>query len=164
MGMENFTTMCKGIWEKRIWKMTPYLYVVFIILGSPLFRLSHISWRNAPLDDYVREFSNVVPLHGIIESITKAIEMQNTHYIFTLLANFLVMIPVGLFYGYSMQRSNLKEISFICARYAGIFGILYCVRILLKMGSFDIDDILLNVVGMYFGIILASQRKQKSQN
>lgn len=156
--MEACIIMCK-----QIKKLLPYTYSVVIILVSPLFRLSYISWRDAPLVDYVKEFSNIVPLRGILDAITNAMTTEKVWYLRPLVWNLLIMVPVGLFYGYFMIGNDVKERSVVCVRYFVLFGFLYCIRVLMKLGSFDIDDILLNLVGVYFGMILVCHWKEKNK-
>lgn len=152
------TIMCK-----RIKNSLPYAYVIATILALPLFRLSRISQRNATLIDYVKEFSNVFPMHGILDAITKTMNTGNVWYFLPMFFNLLIMMPVGIFYGYTKRNTNAKVKSIVCIRYTALIGFLYCIRVLLKMGCFDVDDILLNLAGLCFGMILASKWKQKME-
>lgn len=145
--------------REKIKRAFPYAYIAIVILVAPLFRLSHISQRNSALADYIREYSNMVPLHEIIDAITKAIQEENIYYIVPLVFNLVAMIPVGVFCGYFFKQINIKVAGVVCIRYAILLAIMYGIRILLKMGSFDIDDILLNIVGLALGMFLASQGK-----
>lgn len=139
----------------------PDIYVAAAILVPSFFRLPYIAQRQSTVAEYISGFSNIVPLHEIVSAITTAIDTKNVYYLAPLVANFVVMVPVGLFYGYFMKRLSFKTVGFVCIRYVFLFSIIYGVRILLKMGSFDVDDILLNIIGMLCGIFLASQRKIK---
>ncbi|MCI9514771.1 MAG: hypothetical protein HFF61_10640 [Oscillospiraceae bacterium] len=138
-----------------------YVYIVVVILLFPLLRSAQKPWQYAPLKAYVLKFSNLIPLKGIIAAITNATNSHSAYYLFPLIFNLFVMVPVGVFYGYSSRYINFKRAILDCIKYGILFAFLYCVRILLKLGCFDIDDILLNCVGLYFGMVLGNQVKRR---
>lgn len=148
--------------NKQVKKYMPCVYVIVVILISPLFRLSQIAWRNASVVEFVREFTNLVPLRGIIDAVMHAVNAQNISYLRPVVVNFLVMVPLGVYCGFFMERFDFKVAGLVCMRYGALFAMLYGIRILLKMGSFDIDDILLNLVGLWLGMAAGSRWKLRT--
>lgn len=154
--LATYSTMTYNISHKSVkhkyLSVALIAYTVVVLAAFFFFRplYSQKLWQGATLKEYVHEFSNIIPFYTVIEAI-KA-NSHNLH--FTLLAHLLA----GIFPGYAVvllcptlltnRRSMLRLNSIILC---GLI-LFYWVRVLLKCGSFDIDDVLMDMVGLWGGI------------
>ena len=133
-------------------------YTLVVFAAFFFFRLiySPTLWQGASVKEYVHEFSNIIPFYTVIVAIN-----TNSH---NLLLTLLAHLLVGVFPGYAVvllcptlftnRRSRLKLYSIILC---GLI-LFYCVRVLLKCGSFDIDDVLMDMLGLWGGIKVGLMR------
>lgn len=120
------------------------LYPLVVILCPPLLGWTNAPWQDASVIEYAGKFTNLIPLRGILDAVSTYGFAGLRPYALHL----IIMMPVGLFEGFLEQgRSMLKT----CGKYAVVLAAVYALRLLLKQGSFDVDDILLNLVGVSFG-------------
>ena len=137
-------------------RLIVFVYIALVILLPPLMGWTVAPWRDASLADFARRFSNLIPLRGIWESIARG---RGTWLIAQLRLyglHMAVMIPLGLLVGCFWENMTGKDMGRICL--VGVFGftVAYALRLLLKLGSFDVDDILMNVIGLWIGLFMAS--------
>ena len=92
---------------------------------------------------------NLIPFHTILFYFTSHIDLLIAFY--NLAANIGLFIPFGLYYCYVKNRPSVRHLIFIT-----LFSIFVIeeLQYLTKRGSFDIDDIILNVLGVYFGYLI----------
>lgn len=73
------------------------------------------------------------------------------HFFIIILGNIMIFMPIGLF----LNKNKLQFISII------IFIIIKeMLQFILNIGSFDIDTIILNSVGVILGVIIAKKLKK----
>ena len=137
-----------------------YLYLLFIVLFD---RPS--GTEKLPIMLYLSYSVNLIPFKTIIEytlalfygSISVGTAIDN------LSANLLVFMPMGVYLPYYFKNKlSLKKCFLI------LIGMVFSVEILqliLRKGTFDIDDIILNVLGGMIGyLIFKSEFIQKIYN
>lgn len=137
------------------------LVLVIVLFGmylaalvSLLFFGGRQPWPDVSLVEYTLSMSNFVPLETISEyvaaiftgSMNRAIPIRN------LLGNLLLFFPMGLFLPTLLPGTRGT------GRFsASILGLLLAVeaaQLLTRLGSFDVDDLLLNFAGAWMGFRL----------
>lgn len=126
----------------------------FIIISSVIYIITLIKllfWR-------YHMYSNNVYLYNLVpfKTITTYIKNYN-HYNFktwfdNLFGNILLMIPLGFILPYFFKK--LKNTTKIILTIVFIISILEITQFGLHLGSFDIDDIILNTLGGITGIFI----------
>ena len=110
------------------------------------------------LDPQVGEAINIKPLHSI-RLFSQLLEPGSPHFhlaLLNLLGNLLIFLPYG-FLGSLLLRNKGRFRLF----FSGLFCILLIefLQLLTGIGVWDIDDILLNTLGLCLGLILAKPFK-----
>lgn len=141
---------------KFIMWVTLCVYLVIltkvIIFKYPMFLV--INWlKEWSLDSVVRSIdtANFIPFKGIFS-------ISNRWEITLLIYNILAFIPLGCYIGCLFRRT-----SFLKALIGGIIlSLLFeVIQLVTILGSFDVDDIILNTLGTLIGFILISAIKKK---
>lgn len=98
---------------------------------------------------------NLVPFDTILFYLSGNVDFLIAFY--NLAANIVLFIPFGLYYGFWKQTHTTKQVLFIstCA-----ITIIELMQFINKRGSLDIDDLLLNVLGVWCGFLLYPQIKK----
>jgi glycopeptide antibiotics resistance protein len=133
-----------------------YIYVLFKII---LFKFGSIDmgflWqqlqRGLGDPDYIigrLKAGNLIPL----KEISKNIQKLSSHDLINLVGNIGVFMPYGTFLG---LMSTNKKMSFIgvFTRSLGLSLCLECAQVVFSIGSFDVDDLILNSCGGLIGYI-----------
>ncbi len=136
----------------RVIQAIPYLYLVAMIVVYPIFFVEPL-WPRASWLAYMREFTNFVPITGMMTAIGNVVRTGRIVYLRGYLLHLLCMVPVGMYYGQAMAQVNLRAAKPLLVRYGIALTVLYAIRVSTRMGTFDVDDILLNLAGMYLGIL-----------
>ena len=103
---------------------------------------------------------NLVPFQSIIE----VIKTNNVYDItINLLGNLVVFMPVVFFLIELFEWNRLKEILVIAA---GISTLTEMLQFLFSLGTFDVDDIILNVCGMvlFYFVYINSKKKWRKRH
>lgn len=142
-------------------KMRLILYVsicvyLLIIAMFAVFLRDEAAQSNGPIFWYVLHASNLIPVKGIIDMFYNAAFNHNIRLLRPLLDNILVLFPVGFLIGAidHEKMPHLGEKSATCALFTAYMALLALARLLMRRGSFDIDDIILNFIGIALGIFL----------
>lgn len=112
------------------------LYILF---------LSRNPWSGFTIGDYFRNFTNFVPFRtvaGYIRSYQKGFEAVA---IKNLLGNLLLFLPMGALLPFLFSRLN--RFWRVLLAILGIIVAVELVQMLLRVGSIDIDDVILNLCG-----------------
>ncbi|NOU94696.1 VanZ family protein [Paenibacillus sp. LMG 31456] len=131
-----------------------YVYAVFKVI---LFKFGSIDipflWhqlqRNLENPVHIKtrlQLANFVPL----ESISNNIQGLSSHDLINLFGNIAVFMPYGIFL---LLMSNNQRMSLIgvFTRSLGLSLCLECLQVVFSIGSFDVDDLILNVSGGLLG-------------
>lgn len=137
--------------NKKLIKILFYIYIAFLILFVVLkFDGSFeriISLHNSIIEnekDGLRNI-NLIPFRSIspyLRNITEPYAFKN------IIVNILVFIPLGFFVSNKNSKNVFKAL-IICL---GVILSIECIQLILKIGFFDIDDIILNFIGSLIGI------------
>jgi glycopeptide antibiotics resistance protein len=136
---------------------TLYVYMLFKII---LFKFGSIDmtflWQQLKLSlgnpNYIsRQFQkgNLIPF----KEISRTIHGISSHGLINLVGNFAIFMPYGILLGLMLRN---KKISFIDAFIfsLGLSLILESAQALFSIGSFDVDDLILNSTGGLLGFII----------
>lgn len=138
---------------KKLFMAVSYvLFLIYIGLASILLFFS--SYRQAVRFGRNEAFTeyNLLPFHTIMNYI-KATGTINTSIVITNLAgNILAFMPLGFFLPLLFSRF-LKFRSTLLIVFASTLSV-ECLQFLFRVGSFDVDDLILNTVGGAIGFII----------
>ncbi|MDQ0157944.1 VanZ family protein [Robertmurraya andreesenii] len=123
--------------------------VVLLFLGTRGF-----FWSDQSLIDYIRSSSNFVPFKTISLYITALFDgsMNMDIPIKNLFGNFLMFLPMGIYLPYYIKKIN-KVSSFVVTMVL-LFFVIELVQVVTRRGSFDIDDLILNLLGALIGFAI----------
>ena len=130
-----------------------YCIALFLIL----FVINRFNIGDEPYWEQVKMSINLVPFRTIYGSlysiIHRTIPYLIPHDIISLLGNFALFIPFGLFIPRLFERYR-RFVKFILLAFAILISI-ETFQVLTLRGSFDVDDIILNLAGAVIGFFIA---------
>jgi len=124
-----------------------YIFALVVIL----FLIHRGHWTEISLFEYMKRFSNFVPF-STISTYIQAILTGNINLdilVKNLLGNLLLFLPMGVylpFYFRKLAKPSLFVISMLV-----LLFIVETTQITTRRGSFDIDDLILNMIGALIG-------------
>lgn len=92
---------------------------------------------------------NLVPL----KEITRSLEILTTHDLVNVVGNVAIFIPFGIFLGFMFRENGISGIETILYALVVSLG-LESAQLLLAIGQFDVDDLILNAGGALLGYFL----------
>ncbi|MFN4150809.1 MAG: VanZ family protein [Candidatus Sericytochromatia bacterium] len=127
---------------KRIFVTILFLYSLFILwemfLGPYRLKSNEIHY-------------NIYPFKTIFDFIINFSISNLKNFIINIIANILLFVPFGFLTKILFEKLNFKSITIT---YIFIIIILEIFQVTLRVGVFDIDDILLNVLGVILGYLI----------
>ena len=143
-------------------KMITILYLGIFIWGEFIyhFNIRSAVWETASFSHYAQEFTNLVPFSTWLDALGNIGSQSGTAIFLTLMFNFLVMLPFGLLFVSNFPNSKFKY----CALTTIVF--LLCInvaKLCLRIGSFDIDDIVIGTLGAVLPVLVAKYGGQLFQ-
>ena len=98
---------------------------------------------------------NLIPFKVFFETYTEVFINNNlSYFLINFLGNIIMFIPIGILISLLWKMNN-KKIILIGLIF---FSLIEIIQLFLNRGT-DIDDILLNVLGIYLGYIFFKKRK-----
>lgn len=140
--------------------MKKYIKILLFLIYISIFLLHCLKPRlfgfNIPIYDYFLEFSNFIPFHSIIGTFQSYLSghLNFNILVSNIIGNLIYFIPFVYFLNPIVKEK--KHIYVICLFI--IIGFEVC-QILFRSGSFDVDDIMLN----FLGVVIAKQIYDKIQ-
>ena len=138
-----------------------YCIALFLIL----FVINRFNIGDEPYWEQVKMSINLVPFRTIYGSlysiIHRTIPYLIPHDIISLLGNFALFIPFGLFIPRLFERYR-RFVKFILLAFAILISI-ETFQVLTLRGSFDVYDIILNLAGAIIGFFIARIAKSRKQ-
>ena len=143
-----------------------WLFIIYTIVMMIMLFGRDRSTLNLSYPEQLQYNINIVPFR----TIKQYFGLLEQHYlvsnaVINLIGNIAVFIPVGLFLPYLWQRLNsFFRFILTCTL---IILIIEAVQLFTLLGRFDVDDLILNILGMSLGfliykIICRINRKHKS--
>lgn len=125
-----------------------YLYLLYLVLFDRPYGY------NVPFDEYLVYSVNIIPFKTIIEYVFALFNgtMSIGVAIENLSANLLVFMPMGVYLSYYFKNNlSLK----VCTIILTLMIVLVEIsQLIFRIGFFDIDDVILNVLGGIIGYLL----------
>lgn len=130
----------------------------FIIYCSALIYILLINGRHnvygLAFSDYFRQMTNFIPFKTIMLYINAAAEnrIEIKTAVLNLFGNLVLFLPMGIF----LPSISKKPCSFVRAMLVSsvIIIVFELLQLLLMVGTFDIDDFILNIAGAALGFAL----------
>lgn len=91
--------------------------------------------------------SNIILLHTIKDSL----EHPTSHNLINLFGNVAIFVPFGFLAGTMIKKYSFVFVMLLSFSFSLL---LECAQIILRMGTFDVDDLLLNTSGGVIGYLL----------
>jgi len=148
------------------------LYASFVcyllVLAYLMFMMHGGYWSDLTLWEYIRYNTNLVPFKSIILYIRALSDhsMNMDTPIKNLFGNLLMFFPMGLYLPGFFKR--LRKLGAFCICMVALIFVVEATELLLRRGSFDIDDFILNMAGalagfaLWRGIVKARKRRMSA--
>jgi len=119
-----------------------YLFVLFYLL----FGGTRVEW-DVPFSVYVKHSVNLVPFHTIGEYLTRLSEhtINRNIVIINILGNIAALFPMGIFIPCIFPK--MRKLWKIMLMVFVLIFVCECIQLILRVGAFDIDDFILNILG-----------------
>lgn len=95
---------------------------------------------------YEHNIVRIVPIYSTIEYIEQAFSWKED--VAIVLGNLIMFIPYG-FLGWVLPKC--KNIKYLIINFVSAITIVEALQYFTRLGVFDIDDIMINTIGVYFG-------------
>jgi glycopeptide antibiotics resistance protein len=134
--------------------LRPLFYVTFgiycIVLLS-LLLLNRSSLYTKDFTEYARNCVNLIPFQTLFELFRRNAEQSiNTDIVFdNAVGNFLLFLPMG--FCLPCMSQNAKKLPRLLLSIFLLVLLIETLQLVFRVGSFDVDDILLNVAGSAVG-------------
>lgn len=138
--------------------MKKFLKILLFIIYISVFLFHCLRARlfglNMSIYDYFLEFSNLIPFHSIIGTFQSYLSgyLNLDIFIKNIVGNLIYFMPF-VYFLYPVVKEK-KHIYLVCLSL--IVGFEVC-QILFKSGSFDVDDIILNFLGVVIAKFIYDQ-------
>lgn len=132
--------------RKKYKGITFFLAIIYILfLIYILFMRSRNIWGDASYKEYIRAFFNIVPLRTICKLLAKMRAGLLPAYIVAknIIGNIILFMPAA-FLCYKIWKWSIHRYVFV---QTAVLVIVEVIQLLLRTGSCDIDDIILNLAG-----------------
>lgn len=130
-------------------------FIVYgFILVFILFLSSRGFWSDLSFLEYIKRFSNFIPFRtigGYIRAVKES-AMNLDIPIKNIVGNLLLLFPMGIYLPCLFKR--FRTIGKFIVSILIMLLVIETLQILLRRGSFDIDDIIMNVTGAIIGFAI----------
>lgn len=134
--------------------------MLFILFGRPQIDIGLPYWEQVMMN------INLRPLHTISQYIYIVVHKTNTHLIphaaINIFGNIVAFVPSGFFLPQLFQRYRTFFRFFTLS--IGTLILIETIQLFSLRGCFDIDDIILNLIGGIGGYVLFSCSKKAARN
>ena len=124
------------------------IVVVYLLFLNREYRFAH---SGMTLGEYVETAVNLIPFRTIAELVTRTAQRTiSPDIVFdNAIGNLLLFFPMGIYL--PTVRRGTRKIGKFLKKMLLIVFVVEALQLLLRVGSFDVDDILLNVAGAAAG-------------
>ncbi len=127
------------------------LLMLWLLFGQRMVVAISGTWTENYWDDFTQKF-NLIPLHTITEFWNNLHGGGRSHAIINLAGNVVMFVPLGFFIPCVFRKAETFRRSMLYALIT-----IVCVEIIqlvTLLGSLDVDDILLNMIGVVIGYLI----------
>ncbi|WP_339223372.1 VanZ family protein [Paenibacillus sp. FSL W7-1332] len=138
--------------------LLPYSLYLYVLLKVILFKFGSVDisvlWqqlhRATEIPEYAQnrlQFANFTPFESIRMNMRR---LSSPHDVINLFGNIAIFMPNGIFVGLMLRSQFLGFIGSFTTS-LGLSLALECSQLVFSMGSFDVDDLILNTAGGVLG-------------
>ena len=132
--------------RKIQWGTVVFLYIYLFVLADVCF-LSEAYGRTELQNTY---HYNLIPFHEIIRFYTYRENVGIEAFVLNLFGNVLAFMPFGFMIPILKQKYR-KHMRGAAALTFGLSLTIECIQLMSQVGSFDVDDLILNTLGGVLG-------------
>ncbi|MGM7682378.1 VanZ family protein [Cytobacillus sp. Hm23] len=122
----------------------------WLLFGIYFLMLIYVMFFGFSRSTYKEASYNLIPFKTIGNYVNSIGYYNASVIMINLIGNVIVFIPFGLFL--SLLIPKLRKSSLLIFVFIWLIGSLELLQFVFSLGSFDIDDILLNTVGAWLGL------------
>lgn len=145
-GLYSFIALYKLIFERIIVRIADYYR-----LGEPFNRFFFSTQNTKGYFEHLQLNSNIIPFKNTFDYLRGSIIANTDVIINNTLGNILVFLPLGLFLPLLFKKYS-KFTKTVAAAALMSFAI-EVIQITMRLGQFDIDDVILNTLGAGVGFL-----------
>ncbi len=144
--------------NKKLSLTVTIVTVVYVLILIAFLFLLRVRFADAqlPFVDYVKSHTNLIPFVTLREYVRRlAADTINVEtVIYNVVVNIVLFIPFGFIFPFFFEKLR-KFLPYAAVSAASVVAV-EIMQLLLRCGSFDVDDIILNLVGaaIGFGVFL----------
>jgi glycopeptide antibiotics resistance protein len=146
-GLYSFIILFNLLFQRIIIRFTDYY-----INGDTFNRYVFTPMDSNGYFDFLKFNSNIIPFKNTIEYLTGSDRFNMDIIINNTLGNILIFLPLGIFLPLLFKRYS--RFSKVVVASIVISFTIETLQIILKIGQFDIDDVILNTIGSILGFLL----------
>ena len=124
--------------------------MIWLLFGRTQFNVGKSYWEQVKMN------VNLIPFNTISQYAYLLIEKTNVHLLphafINLFGNVVVFIPLGIFLPFLCEKLQSFKWLLLCS--IAIILMVELIQLFTLMGSFDIDDLILNLFGIMIGFLL----------
>lgn len=103
---------------------------------------------------YLKEFTyNLYPFKTIFTYIIEYNNNNNAPFVINIIGNIVVFVPFGFLLPIAFQKQLNRLDKLLFASVTGIL-LIEMLQLVFKLGVFDIDDVILNSIGIVIGFVI----------
>ena len=141
--------------KQTLWRIVLALYLCVMVYLLFLQRIRYVDLTLHTYREVLKSNLNLVPfvsIENFIRNLFAGDPYWAHHAIVNLVGNVFMFVPAGfLLPQVSVKLSSLKKLLFFCLM---SLMVVETVQLFTLLGSFDVDDVLLNVIGILIGFWL----------
>lgn len=124
------------------------IVLIYLLFLNREYRFAH---SGKTLGEYMRSAVNLIPFRTITELVTRTAQHTiNPDIVYdNAIGNLLLFFPMGIYM--PTVRRGMRRIGKFLKKMLLIVFVVEALQLVFRVGSFDVDDILLNVVGAAAG-------------
>jgi len=124
--------------------------VIIVLLGYCVVMLNLLFFRSRHVSGMYHY--NVIPFATIEQLVMHRDHYSTETWVKNLFGNIILFMPLGVFIPLLNRRfMGIAKFVFLVA---AIIFVVECIQMLTYVGSFDVDDIILNTLGAWVGLII----------
>lgn len=141
-----------GKFIKAIMRISFIFYAIILI--ALLFLRPPIDTSELTFFEYIKYYTNIIPFKtiGAYFNVFFDERMVSTISIENLVGNLILFLPMGIYFPYFV--SKLNSLSFYSTAIIILLFTLEIIQLTTRRGVFDIDDIILNMIGALIGFAI----------
>lgn len=146
-GLYSFIILFKLLFQRIIFRINDYY-----VTGDTFNRYVFTPMNSEGHVEFIKVNSNFIPFKNTIEYISGADRFNMDIIINNTLGNILIFLPLGIFLPLLIKKYS-RFTKVIVASTVISFSI-ETLQLALKIGQFDIDDVILNTIGSIIGFLI----------